>query len=212
MDILQRQIQRARRRLLLEKFIQQFAIWLFAALVVATIAIAIPKIWDIGLDSQTWITAWLGGALAIAGLMATVMTWITGARPLDAALEIDRRYGLKERLSSFLALKENELETPAGTALLEDAVHRVERIDVSEHFQFKGRWWNGLPLIPALLVFLIAVFIPDAAQVQQSSAKAAATANKARVTNSTDALKKKLAQSQTTGQRRRAPGCREDVQ
>lgn len=194
METLRRQIHRARRRLLLEAFIHQLAFWLFGALIVAAVAVAIPKIWVIGVDGRSWNMAWLAGTTFAALVGALTVTWTTGARLLDAAMELDRRFGLKERLSSALALSEQEIHTSAGEAVLADASRRAQRIDVAEQFKFSAKWWDCLPLAPAMVVFLVLVLVPDAAHLKQAETNAASVAAKSRVTNSTQALQKKLAE------------------
>ena len=76
-------------------------------------------------------------------------------------VEIDRRYGLKERIASSLSLSTEEAETAAGKALLTDAIRAVGRIDVDEKFKirFQRRAW--LPLVPALLAFVLAMFVDN---------------------------------------------------
>ena len=53
-------------------------------------------------------------------------------------LEVDRRFGLKERLSSTLALSTDDADSSAGQALLEDAVHKAERIDIKREIRVSG--------------------------------------------------------------------------
>ena len=193
MEPITRQINRARRRLLLQRFINTTAVWLFALLMVAAIAMLVPKVWALELDQSQWMSAWLLGAIGLSLLGGALTTWLTRRRSMEAAIEVDRRFGLKERLSSTLALSETETESQAGQALLEDAVRKAERIDVSERFGIQGSWFNFLPLVPAILVFVLAVFVPDATQDDPNASAAVITAKK-QVENSTDQLKKKLAE------------------
>jgi hypothetical protein len=193
MELITRQINRARRRLLLQQFINITALWLFALLMVAAVAVLMPKVWAMEVDPSRWMSTWLLGAIGVSLFGAALTTWLTGARSMDAAIEVDRRFGLKERLSSSLALSATESESQAGQALLDDAVRKAERIDVGEQFGLQGRWFNFLPLVPAVLVFILAVFVPDATK-EDPSASASAIEAKRRVENSTDQLKKKLAE------------------
>ena len=56
---------------------------------------------------------------------------------LDAAIEIDRRFDLRERVASSLSLSEAERDTDAGQALVKDAVRAASRIDVGDKFRVR---------------------------------------------------------------------------
>ena len=188
------QVRRAQRRLNFHRLVHTLLTSLFVTLLVAAIGLAIPKIWPIAFDAYVWMWSWLGGALT-AGLVAAVaVTYRQRTTPMDAAIEIDRRFGLKERVSSTLALSPAERETEVGRALVADAVRRAERVDVSEKFTFRRNWWDLLPLLPALIVFVLAIFVPDAA-IQKTPQQAQASRLETRkVQRSTQELKKKIAQ------------------
>ena len=161
MDVLQLQVRRARRRLVMEQFIS-IATWsLFVTLLVAVVGVAIPKIWVLAVDSQTWMWSWVGGAIGAGMLTAIVWTYCVRRSALEAAIEIDRRFGLKERVSSTLALGPEERETDIGKALVTDTARRVERIEVREKFRLSPSWRNALPLLPAIIVALLAI-LPNA--------------------------------------------------
>ena len=161
MDVLQLQVRRARRRLVLEQFIA-IATWsLFVTLLVAVVGVAIPKIWVLAVDSQTWMWSWVGGAMGAGVLTAMIWTFCVRRSALEAAIEIDRRFGLKERVSSTLALGPEERETDIGKALVIDTARRVERIDVKDKFRLSPNWRNALPLLPAAVVALLAI-LPNA--------------------------------------------------
>jgi hypothetical protein len=147
---------------------------LLIALVIAVIGLAIPKIWVLNVDSSIWMASWLGGAVGAGFLFAIVWTLIVRRQAMDAAIEIDRRFGLKERVSSALSLQSDELETDAGQALVSDAIRRVETIEVREEFGVSINARALLPLVPALLA-LVLVLVPDA----QDKAKAAPSVNAA---------------------------------
>jgi hypothetical protein len=77
MNQINQQITRAQRRMIIGQWITTLCICLFASLMVAVIAIAIPKIWHLDFldtDGQPalWNQAWLGGAVAL-GLIASVV-------------------------------------------------------------------------------------------------------------------------------------------
>jgi hypothetical protein len=188
METLRRQIRRAHRRMILQSFLAKLAWCLFATLLVASAAIAVGKYWPVG-EARTWELAWLGSAVGAGVLLAGLWTWLTRESALNAAAEIDRRFGLKERVSSSLALGPSELESPIAQALVSDAVERVRRIDVGEKFGVRLGAPTLLPLLPAAvaiaLVFLVSGPVP------QSPAVAAPT-EASQIKKSAQSLAKKL--------------------
>jgi hypothetical protein len=195
MDEIRRQVHRARRRLITQQFLGLVTWSLFATLVIAAVGLAVPKLWVLDIEPQRWLWGWVGGGLGAGLLLAACWTWFVRRGPLDAAIEIDRRFGLRERVSSSLALTPGELGSDVGQALLNDALHSVQRIDVRDNFPVQLPWRAVLPLLPALVIFVLVVFVPDAAP-QPSSDATAATTESSQVKNSAEALKKQLARAE----------------
>lgn len=191
MEEIRRQVAVARRRMVTQQFVAILPWALLVALVVAVIGLAVPKILPINVDSTTWLWSWLGGAVAVGLLFTIICTYIVRRNAMEAAIEIDRRFGLKERVSSALSLAPEELDSEAGQALVSDAVRRVEALEVNEKFGVSANWRVLLPVIPALLA-LILVLVPDA----QEKAKAAASVDaqtKEQIKRATNELKQRLA-------------------
>src|SRR4051812_7004633 len=161
MEEIKRQVARARRRMNLAEFLRMVSWSLTAALAVALIGLAIPRVWAIGVSAEVWTWSWIGGSLGTGLLVGWLMAFLRRRGDLEAAIELDRRYGLKERVSSSLSLSPEERDSDFGKALLNDAARRVERIDVREQFAVPvSHWRNLLPLIPALAMFAIVFFVP----------------------------------------------------
>ena len=166
MNEINKQVTRARRRLITGKFFNILTWATFVGLLVAVVGMAIPKVWHLEFlqtqdKSDAWVYSWIIGGAVLGFLVAAVMTWVKRDNHLDVAVEVDKRFGLKERLSSALSIDANTAETNAGQALLEDAKNRAETIDVRDQFRFQPTWRALLPLIPiALLIGLM--FIPNA--------------------------------------------------
>lgn len=134
MDEIRHQVGKAHRRLVTQQFLNIFAWCLFAGLMVMAIGLIIPKVWYVAVDPQVWMISWIAAPLLLAVGIAGVWTYVARSAPLDAAIELDIRYGLKERVSSTLSLAPEELDSEAGQALVDDATHRVKRIDVRDEF------------------------------------------------------------------------------
>lgn len=169
MDQLRQQVARARRRLSTELFLQRLTTCLIAGLAAAATAIAVPKIVAVENLPAHWATLWLAGGVASAVLAAAVWTWLRGRSDLEAAIEIDRRFDLRERVASSLSLPPEMLDTPAGKALVADALRAVGRIEVDERFRIRPQRRAWLPLLPALVAFALVMFV-DNKQAQSTSA------------------------------------------
>ena len=166
MNQIKKQVSNARRRMFFIQLVQTLSISLFVGLMIAAIALAIPKIWHLPFLAEAesvniWNWGWIGGGL-LAGLIGGIFwTWKTSASSLQAAIEVDQRCGTKERLSSALELSAKDIESEAGQALVRDANDRAETIELHEHFQFQPSRRVLLPILPALLVLGL-IFVPDA--------------------------------------------------
>jgi len=169
---------------------------MFAMLLIATVGLAIPKFWVLGVDATTWMWSWIGGAAGAGLLIALVWTYVVRRVPMEAAIEIDRRFQLKERVSSALSLTPDEMDSKIGQALVEDAVRRVERIDVRDNFALRLNWRALLPLLPAAVIFALVVFVPDATRKKPAQAATDTSAEANRVKKSTQQLKKRLARAE----------------
>ncbi|MEX0820488.1 MAG: hypothetical protein WD070_12880 [Pirellulaceae bacterium] len=194
MEEIRRQVAAARRRLVVQQFLGILPWALLIALLIAVIGLAIPKIWIINIESNVWFAGWMGGAFAAGLLVAIGWTLAIRRQALDAAIELDRRFGLKERVSSVLSLPSDELETEAGQALLKDAARRVESLEVREKFGISISSRALLPILPAL-VALALVLVPDA-QDKLKAASSDDAAVREQIKRSTQDLKTRLAQKQ----------------
>lgn len=191
MDKLRRQVQRAQRRLILEQFLSRLVWCLFAAFAVAAVAIAVPKVFVVNGLPANWSAIWLGSAAGAGVLAAAVWTWLVRRNELDAAIEIDLRFNLKERVSSSLSLAPADVDSEAGRALVSDAMRRIERVEVGEKFRvgLDRRGW--LPLVPAVLAFTLVLFVEDRTAKSSAQTKVDPQVQKV-VKNTTNQVLKKL--------------------
>ncbi len=191
MDQLRKQVARARRRLIVEQFLGRLTWCLLGALVLAAIAVAAPRIAMIPNLPAKWDLAWLLGGIAAAIIATGVWTVLSNRSPLDAAIEIDRRFDLRKRIASSLSLSPDEQSSAAGRAVVNDALRAVQRIDVDEKFRVKiGRraWW---PLVPAAAVFLLVALV-DNRQASSSIDPTVAAKSEQQTKNALESLRKKL--------------------
>jgi hypothetical protein len=190
MDQLRQQVARARRRLVLEQFLGRLVWSLLGALTLAAVAIAVPRIVAIETLPANWDMAWFCGALAAALVVTAGWTFLSRRSPLDAAIEIDRRFDLRERVASSLSLTAEDQTSEAGRAVVNDAMRAVSRVDVDEKFRVqvdRRAWW---PLVPAAIAFVLVSFVDRRAE---SSIDPNSAANiEKQVKQSAESLRKKI--------------------
>ena len=155
----------------------------------AAIAIGVGKYWP-SVDERTWAIGSLATAIGLGASIALVWTWLWRSSMLEAAVEIDRRYGLKERVSSTLSLDDSQLQSEIGQALVRDAQRRVGQLDLTERFGMRLDWRALLPLAPAAAAFLLVLFVE--ARLQETTVQAASSAETAQIKKTTKALVKKI--------------------
>lgn len=151
----------------MELFLERLSRCWFATLALAVVAIALPKLFALENLPADWTLWWLGASAGLALLAALVWTWLSGRTPLDAAVEIDSRFGLRERVASSLLLTPTLAETPAGQALAADALRAIQRVEVRERFPVRIDRRGWLPLVSALAAFWL-VTLADDRQAQSS--------------------------------------------
>jgi uncharacterized coiled-coil DUF342 family protein len=153
----ERQLARVSRRLFLQTILD-LLVWCWAgALVVAAgwfliqpFALESPPAW------LRWAVA--GGLVGAATLLAVVLAVFRAPSRLAAALLVDERFGLKERVTTTFTLTPEQMGSPAGQALLADVQQRVGRLDVAERFPLAlSRSAVAVPVC-ALLLACVAFF------------------------------------------------------
>ena len=164
----------------------------------------VDRIWGFWQLRELQIGYLLGGAFGLGFIAAAVWTYVTRPNSLEAAIELDKRYQLKERVSSALNLPATEFDTPAGQALIEDAERRIKKVEVSEHFGLKIKPTALLPVVPALIAFLVILLVP-VVKLQTADASNSTNANKelkkpnANIKPLIKSVKKKREQAKTAG-------------
>jgi len=188
MEKLRRQVRIARRRLAVQRFLRIVPWCLFATLLIAAALVALDKYYPLGLESWAWPA--IGVATGIVAAAAWV--WLRGQSELDAAIEIDRRFALRERVSSTFALSAEQRETPIGQALIADAIRALERVEVAAGFRLSLNRAALLPLAPAALAFLLASFLNPTSET--ATATTELVEQKIHVKKATQVAQKKVSQ------------------
>jgi len=202
MDTLRKQLRIAHRRLLVQQFLLALPWCLTATLLLALVAVIVPKLFPLPLHSAAWTWGWLGGAVLAGFVSAFVWTWAHRRTTLEAAIEIDHRFQLKERVSSMLSLDPEERETEAGRALINDAVRRISGIDVRERFGLSLGRRAWLPIIPALLALSVALFVSDRGLHKEAQATTTAAEEKKAIENASKVLKRRFSEAKKKAEQR----------
>ncbi len=194
MNRIESQVRSARRRLILGRFGQALCVTLFAGLIVATVAIAVPALRALQVDYNTWVYAWLGGAAVAAIVAAAAYSLLTAPSLETVATEVDKRFGLRERLSSSLSLEEMDRESDFGIALLADAEKRAAQLHIADRFQIKPSKLGWLPvsLVPVLAIMLL--LVEPAKESDAGSTRKVDAVEAKQVQSVADQLKKRIVQ------------------
>lgn len=150
MDTVRKQARVARRRLTSERFLSVLPWSLLALLGIALVGLILPIFVPLAVDKPVWYASWLGGAVVLSVVISLINTLLRRPTLADAAVEIDKRFGLRERLSSALMLGEEDRQAELGQALAADAEKRAAQIDVRDKFRWGAHRGMLLPVIPAL--------------------------------------------------------------
>ena len=191
MEIIRQVVSAAQFRLTLHQFWRVLAWCWFWGLSIAAVAVLFASFVAIpGVSYQSWLIGWVAGALICGFGAALAVTAYGRKRRIEAAMELDRRFGLRERVSSTLTLSEEDLGSPAGQALLADAVCRAEKLEVSEHFPIGLPRVAWMPIGMGAAVFLLSLL--GGARSIENKVQASAPVQK-QIKTEAQTLAKKLA-------------------
>ncbi len=198
---LHRQIARVSRRLFLQTLLDSLAwCWAGAFLLAAAWFLADPLLpGEPRADGVRWAVA--GGLFGAASVLGVLLAVLRAPTKLAAALSLDERFGLKERVTTSLTLAPEMHGLPAAQALFADVNERVGRLDVGERFPVRMRW--NVALVPAggLLLAAVAVFYdptPLRATPPKEEEVAKAPVNKEEIEKKMQELAKKAREKRDT--------------
>jgi hypothetical protein len=156
------QVRRVRRRLFLQNLVNATIIaWLVGCAIFAAWWLARPYLFEGA--PRPWAD-WAAGStiFVVASLAAIIIAWRRSPSPISAALSLDERFQLRERVTTSLTLAPELQSTPAGQALIADAEEKVAKLDVRSRFPVRLGWKSmSVPAAVAAL-FLISIFYEPA--------------------------------------------------
>ncbi|HYV39526.1 MAG TPA: hypothetical protein VE988_27800 [Gemmataceae bacterium] len=152
----QRQVAKASRRLFIQALVNRLVWCCAAGLLAATVWFLVQPL--LFTAPEEWLRWAIGGG--IFALATGVGIWLTirhAPSHVEAALELDHRFQLKERATTSLTLDPALTHSAAGQALTADADAHVAKVNVRQGFPVRLRW-NAL-VVPASAVALALVAI-----------------------------------------------------
>lgn len=167
---LDRQVARVRRRLFLQTLLAALAWGWLVALVCAVGWLLIePYLRVDGAAGLRWTIA--GGLVGVASLSAVVFAALRAPSRLAAALALDERFQMKERVTTALTLAAAELDSPAGQALLADVNTRLAPLRIRDRFPVRLPRVAALVPLGVLALVLLALFYKPALNPAQAETK-----------------------------------------
>jgi hypothetical protein len=145
-------VRQARIRLFIQSLVQRLiSYWAIALGVSVGWFLLQPLVLVDAPKDLRWIVA--GSICGIATIAAIIWSIHLAPSRINAALTLDKRFELRERVTTALNLGEYELSSSAGQALLHDANQKVQDITVRERFPIElgRRAW----LIPGQILVLV---------------------------------------------------------
>jgi uncharacterized coiled-coil DUF342 family protein len=189
---LQRQIARVSRRLFLQTLLVCL-LWCWAGALVLSAGwfLLQPYLLE---SPPAWLRlAAAGGAVGCATLVAFVGAVVRAPSRLAAALLLDERFGLKERVTTSLTLAPGQETTPAAQALLADVNQRIGKLDVRSRFPVRVSWLTTVA--PACAAALAVAFYYQPPRIQATpgniDSKAQAPENAAEIEQKVQQLRKR---------------------
>ncbi|MGH7173993.1 MAG: hypothetical protein ACRELG_27285 [Gemmataceae bacterium] len=158
---LDRQVARVRRRLFLQTLLQMLVrCWLASLAVAMGWFVAEPYAVPNEVPSLRWTIA--GSLLGVGAVAAVGLAGWRTPSCIAAALALDERFNLKERVTTTLTLSEAERASSAGQALIADVHSRLGPLHVRDRFPVRIPWLAALLPVGTVVLVLLAYFYKPA--------------------------------------------------
>ncbi len=151
--------EQVRRRLGLDRFLSCWVVTLALLLALALVVEAV-RVLKLGVVPIATLGV-VGIAVGVSVLGAGFWAWWKRPSLLDAAFEIDKVFGLDERLSTVLSLAGDGARPEVVEALVKDTERRLEGVDVASGFGLKRPRLAWIPIVPAVLIGVLTL-LPEA--------------------------------------------------
>jgi hypothetical protein len=156
---LESRVRQARRRLFTQTLLNRIGLAWGCALAIGLLWFLIePAVVPGGPAYLKWVV--LGSAAGLGTVLAVWTALRSAPSPLSAALAIDQRFDLKERVTTALSLTAQDQSSPAGQALLADANSKLERVAVPGKFPVRVGWRALFLPAQAAAIAVLALYPP----------------------------------------------------
>jgi hypothetical protein len=201
-SLVNRQINRVSRRLFVQSLLDALVwCWAGALLLAAGWCIAEPQFLGAAPVWLRWTVT--GGLTGLASVLAVIFTVWGRPTTLDAALSLDQRFGLQERITTSVCLTAAESESSAGMALMADVEGHVAKLEVKRAYPFALRWTALLvPLCGGILALAALLYHPNTGQATPPDSLDQPLANAAQVEKEMKKLEK-MPREQKKGEKAR---------
>jgi hypothetical protein len=196
--LVEKQIGRVRRRLFLQVVFESLVVCMAIGLFTAMLWFLVrPLAFSDAGEAVRWSVA--GGLLALSAIGALLVAWKRRPMRIDSSLALDERFGLRERVTTFLTLSDDQLETPAGQALLKDVQAHLSNLQLAGAFPLTVSPRRLLLPAGALVLAIVACLLdPFLADINFGSIASAEPPRRqidaAKIRDGLDQLKKNAAQ------------------
>jgi tape measure domain-containing protein len=164
--LVEKQIERVRRRLLVQIAIDSVILSMALGLLLATAWFLVrPFAFAEAGDAVRWGVP--GAIVAVSICAGLVLAWRRRPNRIASSLALDERFGLKERVTTFMTLPPEQIDSPVGQALLRDVTEQLANLKVASAFPLRVQWKQFLAPAGALALALLAcVFDPILSDLQ----------------------------------------------
>lgn len=169
---IERAVRIARRRMFLQGlFNRLIGAWLVALLLSLGWLLAEPWLIDATPDRLKWVVT--AGLIAAGTVVAVALALRAAPTRALAALELDGRFGLNERVTTAVGLRPEQADSPAGQALLADAAEKVAPLSIRAKFPLGLRRETlGVPVLAGCLALAAVFYHPNTARTEEVEAEA----------------------------------------
>src|SRR5262245_60440754 len=136
---LHRQLARVSRRLVVQSLLA-WLLWCWAAALLLSAAWFLVQTYLLEGPADWVRLAVAGGTLGVSTILGVMWGVLRAPPKLAAALLLDERFELKERVTTSLTLAPGQETTPAAQALLADVNQRIDQLDIRSRFPVRVSW------------------------------------------------------------------------
>lgn len=187
-------VNQAKRRLFIASFGRSLCYSLSIAALFSTIAIITPLYVEMRFETQGWIETCLLFGLIIALGTSLVLTWLKSPSETQAAQEVDRRFELRERLSSALSLGDMAGDSTVAKALIADTEKSTSQIYIADKFAIRPTRLLWLPCCMLSCLLTVCWLVEPNSYAGAESITENQSTDKEQITEAAKVLKKQIQQ------------------